>query len=173
MQLDVPVIGILRGIDAAAFGPLMQAAFAAGLQAIEVTMNTPGAEEIIAANRDHVPAGKYLGMGTVCNLTEAHKAHEAGVMFIVTPNFDPEVIQFANEQGIPVIAGALTPTEIHRAWQAGAAMVKVFPCKSLGRRGHRRGTRSESARAVQDLRAHDGAGRTSRRPHAVRGVLSA
>jgi 2-dehydro-3-deoxyphosphogluconate aldolase/(4S)-4-hydroxy-2-oxoglutarate aldolase len=132
MELDVPVIGILRGITAAAFSPLMQAAFSAGLQAIEVTMNTPGAVKIIGANRDRVPAGKYLGMGTVCNISEAHKAYEAGVMFIVTPNLDPEVIQYANDQGIAVIAGALTPTEINRAWQAGAAMVKVFPCRSLG-----------------------------------------
>lgn len=132
MQLDVPVIGILRGIDAAAFSPLMQAAFAAGLQAIEVTMNTPGAEEIIAANRESVPAGKYLGMGTVCNPAAAHSASEAGAMFIVTPNLHPEVIHFANEKGMTVIAGALTPSEVYGAWQAGAAMVKVFPCRSLG-----------------------------------------
>jgi len=59
LQLKVPVIGILRGIEPELFGPLMQAAFAAGLQAIEVTMNTPGAEEIIGAHKKHVPAGKY------------------------------------------------------------------------------------------------------------------
>ncbi len=132
MHLKVPVIGILRGIDADAFSPLMQAAFAAGLQAIEVTCNTPGAEKIIAANRDRVPAGKYLGMGTVRNPAEARLAYEAGAMFFVTPNLDREVIKFARSKDIPVIAGALTPTEVYSAWEKGAAMVKVFPCRSLG-----------------------------------------
>jgi len=132
MQLEVPVIGILRGIEAEIFRPLMQASFAAGLQAIEVTMNTPGAETIITANRDHVPAGKYLGMGTVRNLAEARKACDAGAMFFVTPNLDPEVIAFGKSNDIPVIAGALTPTEVYKAWQTGASMVKVFPCGSMG-----------------------------------------
>ena len=132
MQLEVPVIGILRGIGAEVFGPLMQAAFAAGLQAIEITMNTFGAEEIVAANREYVPDGRYLGMGTVCNLAEARKAYAAGAMFFVTPNVEPEVISFGRDNNIPVIAGGLTPTEVYRAWKAGASMVKVFPCRSLG-----------------------------------------
>ena len=132
MELNVPIIGILRGIGMAEFSPLMQTSFAGGLQALEVTMNTSGAEEMVAANRDRVPAGKYLGMGTIRNIGEAEKASRAGAMFLVTPNVDPEVIQFCREQDIPVIAGALTPTEVYRAWSAGAAMVKVFPCRSLG-----------------------------------------
>jgi 2-dehydro-3-deoxyphosphogluconate aldolase/(4S)-4-hydroxy-2-oxoglutarate aldolase len=132
MQLDVPVIGILRGIGADVFGPLMQASFAAGLQAIEVTMNTPGAEEIIAGNIDNVPSGKFLGMGTLRNLAEAERAYKAGAMFFVTPNLDLDVIGFARSKDIPVIAGGLTPTEVYRAWDAGASIVKVFPCRSLG-----------------------------------------
>ena len=58
--------------------------------------------------------------------------HEAGAMFLVTPNVDPEVIEFARSKDVPVIAGALTPTEVYRAWNAGASMVKVFPCRALG-----------------------------------------
>ena len=132
LQLEVPVVGILRGIDPDVFGPLMQAAFSAGLQAIEVTINTPGAEDIVATNREKVPPGKYLGMGTLRNLAEAEKAFKAGSMFFVTPNIDQEVISFAGSKGIPIIAGALTPTEVYRAWEAGADMVKVFPCRALG-----------------------------------------
>lgn len=132
MLLEVPVIGILRGIGADVSSPLMQAAFAAGLQAIEITMNTFGAEEIVAANREYVPDGRYLGMGTVCNLAEARKAYAAGAMFFVTPNVEPEVIAFGRDNNIPVIAGGLTPTEVYSAWKAGASMVKVFPCRSLG-----------------------------------------
>jgi len=132
MNLDVPIIGILRGIGADVFGPLMQVSFLVGLQAIEVTMNTPGAEEIVEENRDKVPAGKYLGMGTIRNLAEAERAYDAGAMFFVTPNVDADVIGFAKSKDIPVIAGGLTPTEVYRAWEAGASMVKVFPCRSLG-----------------------------------------
>jgi 2-dehydro-3-deoxyphosphogluconate aldolase/(4S)-4-hydroxy-2-oxoglutarate aldolase len=132
MQLEVPIIGILRGISAGFFAPLMQAAFGAGLQAIEITMNTEGAEEIVAANRAKVPPGKYLGMGTIRSVTEAERGAEAGAMFFVTPNYNPEVIEFAKRVNIPVVAGGLTPTEVYNAWQTGASMVKVFPCRALG-----------------------------------------
>lgn len=132
MKLDIPVIGILRGIDPDFFGEVMAAAFANGLQAIEVTFNTVGAERMISRYRAAVPAGKLLGMGTVRDLEEARKAADAGAMFLVTPNLDPHVIEFANRQDIPIIAGALTPTEVYAAWRAGADMVKVFPCGALG-----------------------------------------
>jgi 2-dehydro-3-deoxyphosphogluconate aldolase/(4S)-4-hydroxy-2-oxoglutarate aldolase len=132
MNLHVPLIGILRGIEAETFGPLQQASFAAGLQAIEVTMNTPGAEEIIARNRGNVPGNRYLGMGTVRNLAEARRACASGAMFLVTPNVDEAVIEFAGSREIPIIARAMTPTEVYRAWDAGAFMVKVFPCRALG-----------------------------------------
>jgi len=132
MDLEVPVIGILRGIKEDLCRPIMQASFAAGLQAIEITMNTSGAAEMVAVNRDSVPEGRYLGMGTIRNLGEAKKACKAGAMFLVTPNVDPDVIEFAGSKGVPIIAGALTPTEVLRAWSAGASMVKVFPCRALG-----------------------------------------
>ena len=131
-QLEVPIIGILRGISIDAFGSFMQVSFSKGLQAIEVTMNTPDAEIIVAANRNNVPDGRFLGMGTIRNLDEAERAYAAGAMFFVTPNFDPAVIQFARNRNIPVVTGALTPTEVYSAWSGGASMVKVFPCRALG-----------------------------------------
>jgi 2-dehydro-3-deoxyphosphogluconate aldolase/(4S)-4-hydroxy-2-oxoglutarate aldolase len=132
MHLTTPVIGILRGVTLEVFRPLMEASFAAGLQAIEVTMNTPNAEEIVAASLRQVGPEKYLGMGTIRNLSEAERACDAGAMFFVTPNVNLEVIEFGRSKNIPVIAGALTPTEVNLASEAGAAMVKVFPCRSLG-----------------------------------------
>jgi 2-dehydro-3-deoxyphosphogluconate aldolase/(4S)-4-hydroxy-2-oxoglutarate aldolase len=131
-DLKVPVIGILRGVDGPFFKRLMAASFAAGLQAIEVTMNTEGAEEMIAANRPLVPEGKLLGAGTVRTRAEAERALAAGAMFLVTPNLDAEVVECARSRKVPVIAGAMTPTEVHAAWKAGAAMVKVFPCGAVG-----------------------------------------
>lgn len=134
MELTTPVIGILRGISADFFGPLMDAAFQGGLQAIEVTLNTPQAEAMIAAQRPRVPKGKFLGMGTVCNLEMAKRAVDAGAMFLVTPNTDQKVIGFAVERSIPIVAGAFTPTEVYTAWAGGADMIKVFPCAPMGPR---------------------------------------
>jgi 2-dehydro-3-deoxyphosphogluconate aldolase/(4S)-4-hydroxy-2-oxoglutarate aldolase len=141
LHLTIPVIGILRGVEQGFFGEIMQASFAMGLQAIEVTMNTAGAEQMVAKYRDLVPAGKYLGMGTVRNEDEAERAVTAGAMFLVTPNLDQAVIRFARSQNVPVIVGALTPTEVYNAWSAGADMIKVFPCGALG-----------GARYIRDLR---------------------
>lgn len=132
MQLEAPVIGILRGIDGGFFREVMAVSFAAGLQAIELTMNTKGAAGIISRCRAEVPEGKLLGIGTVRNREEAEEAIGAGAMFLVTPNTDTRVIEYGVAKNIPVIAGAFTPTEIYRAWSAGATMVKVFPCGVVG-----------------------------------------
>lgn len=132
MLLDVPVIGILRGVEGTFFRNLMDASFRAGLQAIEITMNTAEVLQIVSDNLPAVPPGKLLGVGTVRNLSEAKRAVGAGAMFLVTPNTDTMVIEYARANAIPVIAGALTPTEVYTAWSAGADMVKIFPCRAFG-----------------------------------------
>ena len=132
MKLDVPVIGILRGLDARRFQSVMETSFDSGLQAIEITMNTDKALQIVSSLKPSVPSGKLLGMGTIRNLREAKEAVGAGAMFLVTPNTDTEVIEYARSNSVPVIAGALTPTEVYSAWSAGAEMVKVFPCRTFG-----------------------------------------
>jgi 2-dehydro-3-deoxyphosphogluconate aldolase/(4S)-4-hydroxy-2-oxoglutarate aldolase len=132
MELNVPVIGILRGVEGDFFGEVMQISFAAGLTAMEVTMNTADAERIVREYRSAVPDGKLLGMGTIRNLEEAKRAVGAGAMFLVTPNLDLGVIEYAKAEGIPIVAGALTPTEVYAAWSAGADLVKVFPCGAMG-----------------------------------------
>jgi 2-dehydro-3-deoxyphosphogluconate aldolase/(4S)-4-hydroxy-2-oxoglutarate aldolase len=132
MQLEVPVVGILRGIEGDFFGEVMQLAFTNGLSALEITMNTPDAERILAGFRPAVPVGKLLGMGTIRTVEEARRAVGAGAMFLVTPNLDTQVIEYANRAEIPIITGALTPSEIFTAWSAGADLVKVFPCGALG-----------------------------------------
>ncbi|MDF1577027.1 MAG: bifunctional 4-hydroxy-2-oxoglutarate aldolase/2-dehydro-3-deoxy-phosphogluconate aldolase [Desulfurivibrionaceae bacterium] len=132
IKLDVPLIGILRGIDGGFFREVMATSFAAGLTALEITMNTENAAEIVRSCRARVPAGKLLGIGTVRNRDEAEIAIAAGAMFLVTPNTDIRVIEYGAKRNIPVIAGAFTPTEIYRAWAAGATMIKVFPCSVAG-----------------------------------------
>jgi 2-dehydro-3-deoxyphosphogluconate aldolase/(4S)-4-hydroxy-2-oxoglutarate aldolase len=110
----------------------MEASFGAGLQALEITMNTKNVLQIVTSNLPSVPQGKLLGMGTIRNLVEAKQAVDAGAMFLVTPNTDTAVIEFANSQSVPIIAGALTPTEVYKAWSAGADMIKIFPCSAFG-----------------------------------------
>ncbi|MBU0729050.1 MAG: bifunctional 4-hydroxy-2-oxoglutarate aldolase/2-dehydro-3-deoxy-phosphogluconate aldolase [Proteobacteria bacterium] len=129
---NIPVIGILRGVEQDFFREIMAASFENGLEAIEITMNTPGAGRIVAECRALVPQGKLLGMGTIRSLDEAKAAVDAGAMFMVTPNLDTAVIDFAVLQKIPIVAGALTPTEVYNAWRAGADLIKVFPCGALG-----------------------------------------
>lgn len=132
MNLNTPVIGILRGVDPGFFQEIMGVSFASGLDALEITMNTQGALDILRKNLSGVPFGKFLGIGTICCLDQAKQAADAGAMFFVTPNLDTSVIEFACSRNIPVIAGAFTPTEIYTAWAAGATMVKVFPCHRFG-----------------------------------------
>lgn len=74
----------------------------------------------------------YIGAGTVLDVDQAKEAIAAGAAYLVTPNMEEEVIRYAVEQGVPIFPGAFTPTEIVKAWKAGAAAVKLFPCASVG-----------------------------------------
>ena len=113
LQFEVPVVGILRGVEGSFFREVMQASFSAGLQFLEITMNTEGAAGIVSRCRPEVPDGKWLGVGTVRNLEEARIAVDAGAMFMVTPNTETAVIEYGRGKDIPVIAGAFTPTEVY------------------------------------------------------------
>ena len=130
--LDVSVIAILRGVEKNFFKDIVQASFSVGLQAIEVTMNTRGVEEILKESVQMAPQGMLIGAGTVCSKGEAEKAIGSGAMFLVTPNFNKEVIEYGTAQKVPVVSGSLTPTEVYNSWQAGASMIKVFPCSAMG-----------------------------------------
>ncbi len=125
-------MGILRGISLQQTEPFLEAAHRAGLRHVEVTLNTPDAYSIIK-NASRNFAGRFtLGAGTVLSVEEARKALEAGATFLVSPTLNEEVAAFCNRKGVAYFPGAFTPTEIERAWKAGAAMVKVFPASQLG-----------------------------------------
>lgn len=128
----LPIMGILRGIDAKLVAPIVEILQSSGLMTIEVTMNTAGAPELIEAiikrGRDKIT----VGAGTVLTTDDLHKALDAGASFIVLPSLVPEVVEHCAKQGIPVFPGALTPTEIYNAWRSGATMVKVFPANRFG-----------------------------------------
>ncbi len=136
MQLErfrrLPLLGIVRGIDAHDVEPLAEAVIEAGLEAIEIAMNTAGAPALI---RRMVAAGGgrlMVGAGTVLTVEALAAARNAGASFIVLPALVPEVVERCVADGVPVFPGALTPREIYEAWSAGATMVKVFPASCFG-----------------------------------------
>ena len=127
-----PIVGIVRGVSFDAFRQILPVYREAGLTTIEVTMNTPDAEAMIQYGLEHESEGLNIGAGTVCSKADLDRALTAGAQFIVTPVVDKKVIKGCVKRGIPIFPGAFTPTEIYRAWQLGAAMVKVYPATSLG-----------------------------------------
>lgn len=128
----LPIMGILRGAERAGIKPLVEAVVASGLETLEITMNTGDAPLVIAdavkASRGHL----MIGAGTVLNIDSLKTALDSGASFIVTPVFIEEVVEYCVEKVIPIFPGALTPSEIYRAWSAGATMVKVFPAGFFG-----------------------------------------
>jgi 2-dehydro-3-deoxyphosphogluconate aldolase/(4S)-4-hydroxy-2-oxoglutarate aldolase len=127
-----PIVGILRGFSLELTREIARESADAGLLALEVTMNSPGAAEQIAALVADCGDRIGVGAGTVTTVAEYETAREAGAGFIVTPNLNLEVLARCKEAGIPAFPGAMTPTEIVTAWTNGATMVKLFPAGSLG-----------------------------------------
>lgn len=128
----LPVVGILRFFKRAEVEKLVPASIDGGLRNIEVTMNTEGAEDLIRLTADLVGGNGNVGAGTVTDLETLDRALKAGASFIVTPAVVPDVIQACVQRNVPIMPGAMTPTEILTAWKLGATMVKVFPADQLG-----------------------------------------
>jgi 2-dehydro-3-deoxyphosphogluconate aldolase/(4S)-4-hydroxy-2-oxoglutarate aldolase len=106
------------------------AAVRGGFEAVEITMNSPGATDALVEVAGRVDA--IVGAGTVTAAEQVKEAYDAGAEFIVTPVVAPEVVEAAHSLALPVVMGASTPTEIFTAHKAGADWVKVFPAESLG-----------------------------------------
>jgi 2-dehydro-3-deoxyphosphogluconate aldolase/(4S)-4-hydroxy-2-oxoglutarate aldolase len=112
--------------------PVAQALHAGGVSAIEVTMTVPGALDAIARLAREAGDDLLVGVGSVLDQDTARRAVEAGARFVVSPVFKPLVLEEAQRQGAAALPGAFTPTEILRAHEAGADLVKVFPSDALG-----------------------------------------
>jgi 2-dehydro-3-deoxyphosphogluconate aldolase/(4S)-4-hydroxy-2-oxoglutarate aldolase len=105
---------------------------AGGIDVIELTMTVPSAIQVIQAVVERYGDRVVTGAGTVLDAETARACILAGARFIVSPIVDEPTIRMCRTYGIPMIAGALTPTEVVQAWRAGADLVKVFPCGALG-----------------------------------------
>lgn len=125
------VVGIIRADSADGLLDCAKALAAGGLTSIELTMTTPGAIKVIEQVTSALP-DFIFGLGTVLDAETARLGILAGAKFIVTPALRPDVITLCRRYSVPVFAGALTPTEIVNAWEAGADAVKIFPAEFFG-----------------------------------------
>jgi len=127
--------GIVAVVRAPESGRLVQVAEAlcnGGVTCVEITMTTPNALEVIRAAVREIGERACIGVGTVLDPETARAAILAGAEFVVAPTLNEEVIRIAHRYSKPVVPGAFTPTEILRAWEAGADVVKVFPASVGG-----------------------------------------
>jgi len=125
------IIAVIRADNAVIAREIALAAAAGGIKLIEIAWNTDRAESLIPKLQQELPDCK-IGAGTVLDIDSAERAIACGCSFLFTPHTNLDLISKGLENNVPVIAGALTPTEILTAWQAGAAAVKVFPIKVVG-----------------------------------------
>lgn len=130
--LDCGIAAVVRAESSDLALKAIEAALVGGVNVIEVTFTVPGALEIIRSLAKTIGSNAILGAGTVLAPQTATDAIEAGARFIVSPCTSLAVIEATKLKGVPVFPGALTPTEVVTAWQAGADMVKIFPANVMG-----------------------------------------
>ena len=126
------LIPVLRARSAKEALALVEAMTAGGVTVIEVTMTVPGAIDVLRELKKNYGDRLLLGSGTVTDAKECAATIDAGAVFVVSPSLHPDVIAKTKEMGAVSIPGALTPTEVITAWNAGADYVKIFPCSAVG-----------------------------------------
>ena len=129
---DVGLLPVLRAASADEALALAWAIEAGGISAIEVTMTVPGAIQVIEILVREAGDRILIGAGTVLDPETARACMLAGAEFIVSPSLNLKTIEICHRYSVAIIPGALTPTEVVTAWEAGADVVKVFPCSAMG-----------------------------------------
>lgn len=128
-------IGIIPVVRASSPGEACIAADAVcrgGIPIVEITMTVPGALDVIRELVKNCASDVLIGAGTVLNAEAARRCLDAGAQFLVSPGLNIQTIELAKREGKLMMAGALTPTEVLTAWEAGSDLVKVFPCGQVG-----------------------------------------
>src|SRR5260221_4099659 len=129
---EVGMLPVLRASSVEEAMALAWAIEAGGVTVLEVTMTVPGAIEVIRHLVRESSGRILIGAGTVLDPETARACMLAGAQFIVSPALNLRTVEFCRREDVPVFPGALTPTEIVTAWDAGADAVKVFPCSAVG-----------------------------------------
>lgn len=130
--VEIGVVPVVRASSAGEARMAADAVCEGGIPIAEITMTVPGAVELIRELTRSGPGDVLVGAGTVLNVEAAKQCLDAGAEFLVSPGLNLEVIQLAAKEGKLMMAGALTPTEVIMAWEAGSDFVKVFPCGQVG-----------------------------------------
>lgn len=125
------LVAIIRLDDTSNIQGLLKTLYQSGIRVLEITSNTPNYCEEITKARKLLPEG-VIGAGTILNVSMAQKAIDAGAQFLVSPNVNTEVITAAHKADIPILTGALTPTEIATALEYKADIIKLFPAGTMG-----------------------------------------
>ncbi len=129
---EEPALGIIRGCPEGSLQGVMEILISAGLRFVEITLNNPNALNLIETSNSRFSDSLTIGAGTVLSVNDAERAVSAGARFLVAPSLNEDVAAYCREHRLAYFPGALTPTEIERAWNAGAAMVKLFPASQMG-----------------------------------------
>ena len=128
----IGVVAVIRGGSADEAVAMAEVLVRGGVLGIEITYSTPDCCRAIARARTALPAEAAVGVGTVRTISQLADAVAAGATYAVSPHFDAALVGEANRLGIPMLPGAITPTEIVTAWNAGAACIKLFPGSLVG-----------------------------------------
>lgn len=135
---DNKIIAIVRGMEPEHCVNLARALYEGGINMVEITFNQKSDDHFQATTKairaisEELPDQVMVGAGTVLTKEQVDLAKEAGALYIITPSTNPEVIRYAKEQGLVTMPGAMTPSEIATAYEAGADFVKIFPVGNLG-----------------------------------------
>jgi 2-dehydro-3-deoxyphosphogluconate aldolase/(4S)-4-hydroxy-2-oxoglutarate aldolase len=130
--IDIGVVAVVRTNSAESAVKSIEAVYRGGIRAAEVTMTVPGAIKALEKLADQFGDKIVLGAGTVLDPETARACMLAGAQFFVTPNLKASTIEIIKRYSKVVMPGALTPTEVVTAWEAGADIVKIFPCGNVG-----------------------------------------
>jgi 2-dehydro-3-deoxyphosphogluconate aldolase/(4S)-4-hydroxy-2-oxoglutarate aldolase len=128
---EIGIIPAVRLPSAEAALYASNALLSGGIPIVEITMTIPRADDVISQLRRDSP-DLIVGAGTVLDLDTARRSVDAGAMFLTCTGLDIEIIDFADRSDIPIIPGALTPSEVMMAMKAGADFIKLFPCSAMG-----------------------------------------
>jgi 2-dehydro-3-deoxyphosphogluconate aldolase/(4S)-4-hydroxy-2-oxoglutarate aldolase len=130
--IDIGIVPVVRASSAKKAIAAAEAVALGGIPIVEVTMTVPGAMDAIAELTKNGGRKLLIGAGTVLDARTARECMERGAQFLVSPGLDADTVKAANDAGMLIMAGALTPTEVIAAWKLGADFVKVFPASAVG-----------------------------------------
>ena len=130
--IEIGIVPVVRASSAGEARVAADAVCQGGIPIVEITMTVPGAVDVIRELARNSTSEVLIGAGTVLNPEVALRCLDAGAQFLVSPGLNLKTVELAVREGKLMMAGALTPTEVITAWEAGSDFVKVFPCGQVG-----------------------------------------